>query len=123
VIRGILVGESLRPGTRLDLGAVRGAVVARNDLGSNAGPGQPSRWTLIEFEAEDDEADRLASALAEILEPEGGWYCDFTVGGDHVVVYAGTIFRYRKGDAAGRARAVEHGRRVGVPEAQLDWGE
>ena len=31
------------------------------------------------------------------------------------------VYRYERGDAAGRERAAEHGRRVGVPEHQLDW--
>jgi len=39
------------------------------------------------------------------------------------VVFADRIFRYRRGDPAGRAAAERHGRSVGVPEAQLDWPE
>jgi hypothetical protein len=31
------------------------------------------------------------------------------------------VFRYPRGDAAGRARAQAYGRQAGVPEAQLDW--
>jgi hypothetical protein len=37
------------------------------------------------------------------------------------VVYRGKIFRYPRGDAAGRADAVAHGRVQGVPDHQLDW--
>jgi len=37
------------------------------------------------------------------------------------VVYRGKIFRYPRGDAAGRADAVVHGRAQGVPDHQLDW--
>jgi hypothetical protein len=37
------------------------------------------------------------------------------------VVYAGQVFRYPRGDAAGRAEAVAYGRARGVPEDQLDW--
>ncbi|MGW5364852.1 hypothetical protein [Actinopolymorpha pittospori] len=36
-------------------------------------------------------------------------------------VYAGRVFRYPRGDLAGRAAAADHGRAVGVPEEQLDW--
>jgi hypothetical protein len=36
-------------------------------------------------------------------------------------VFAGKIFRYRRGDQTGRAAAVEYGRTVGVPDHQLDW--
>jgi hypothetical protein len=31
------------------------------------------------------------------------------------------VFRYRRDDPSGRLAAVEYGRRVGVPEQQLDW--
>jgi hypothetical protein len=33
------------------------------------------------------------------------------------------VFRYRRGDEAGRAEAVAYGRSVGTPEHQLDWEE
>ena len=68
-------------------------------------------------------ADGLARALADVLEPVGGWYADFVVGEERVVVFAGKVFRYRRGDEAGRAEAVAHGRAVGTPEHQLDWKE
>ena len=45
------------------------------------------------------------------------------VGADHVVVFPGRTFRYAKGDRTGRAAAVEHGRAIGGPEHQLDWGD
>jgi hypothetical protein len=83
--------------------------------------GQPPAWTFLDFEAADDAADALAQSLARCLLAEGGWYADFTVGNDHVVVFANRIFRYRRGDLAGRAEVVEYGRTVGVPEHQLDW--
>lgn len=121
MIRGTLIGESLRPGTRLDLGAVRSVTVGRHDLGPGAGPDQPTRWTHIDFELADTDGDRFAGTLADALLAQGGWYCDFRDGDDHVVVFAGAVFRYRVGDAEGRARATEHGLRVGVPPAQLDW--
>jgi hypothetical protein len=33
----------------------------------------------------------------------------------------GKVFRYPRGDQAGRAEAEAHGRSVNVPEPQLDW--
>jgi hypothetical protein len=71
----------------------------------------------------EERADLLAAALAEALLPEDGWYADFQSPQEHVVVFAGRIFRYRKGDLAARARAVDHGRAAGTPEHQLDWGD
>jgi hypothetical protein len=63
----------------------------------------------------------LVSALARSLLAEGGWYAGFRVGYDHVVVFAEMVFRYRRGDQAGRADAVEYGRTACVPDHQLDW--
>jgi hypothetical protein len=51
----------------------------------------------------------LAQALAAALEAEIGWWADFVVGGDHVAVFAGRVFRYCIGDTRARAEAVAWG--------------
>ncbi len=56
-----------------------------------------------------------------MLDEHGGWYTDFTRGDETFVIFAGRVFRYRRGDEAGRERARAHGRAVGVPVRQLDW--
>jgi hypothetical protein len=121
MLRGTLLAESLRPGADLRFAGLRLTRVSRRDLSGSVAATQPPVWTILEFEARDDAADTIALILARSLLAEGGWYADFTVGGDHVVVFADRIFRYRSGDPAGRAEAVEYGRTVGVPEHQLDW--
>jgi hypothetical protein len=75
----------------------------------------------VDFAAPDELADDVARRLSEVLLAEGGWYADMDAGGDKIVVFAGAVFRYARGDDAGRERARAHGRRVGVPEHQLDW--
>jgi hypothetical protein len=40
-----------------------------------------------------------------------------------LVVFAGKVFRYRKGDRAARDEVVAYGRAAGTPEHQLDWGD
>jgi hypothetical protein len=94
----------------------------RRDVGDSVIESQPDVWTFLEYEAPDDRADELAEALAAALRPEDGWYTDFSVGGDHVVVFADRVFRYREGDEAGHREAVDYGRSAGTPEHQLDWG-
>ena len=38
------------------------------------------------------------------------------------IIFPGKIFRYpRGGDAAGRAAAQAHGRRLGIRDPRLDW--
>ncbi|MBO0804227.1 MAG: hypothetical protein J2P25_14280 [Nocardiopsaceae bacterium] len=120
MIEGTLIGESMRAGTELDaVPLVTRAIkrVARGDTSA----GQPGLWTVIEFEADERDADTLAGGLAKALERDGGWYADFRTPEETFVVFADRIFRYPRGDSSGRAEAADHGRSVGVPESQLDW--
>ncbi|MFE0452939.1 hypothetical protein ACFW2D_16985 [Streptomyces sp. NPDC058914] len=74
----------------------------------------------------------IADALAAALRPELGWYADFAVGDERIVVFAGRVFRIGRGEGAGlgrprragprRAEALAYGRSVGTPEHQLDRG-
>ena len=117
---GALLGESLRPGAVLDGIPLAVTKIYRAALG-NAEAGQPELWTIIDFEVPADRARELAEALSRLLLADGGWYCDFRSAEEVFIVFSGRIFRYPRGDRAGRARAEEYGRSVGVPEAQLDW--
>jgi hypothetical protein len=123
MLKGTVIAESLRPGTELSVPGLRLPKLSRHDVSASATPAQPGIWTLLEIEADEDAADTLALLLSRSLLAEGGWYADFAAGRDHVVVYADRIFRYAIGDRAGRAEAEEYGRRMGVPESQLDWPE
>jgi hypothetical protein len=120
MIEGTLVAESLRPGT--ELGGMRLAVMKLSRVAAgDVSAGQPEVWTLIEFEAGEAAAERLAALLAEALDDKPGWYADFRTPHETWVVYRGRIFRYPRGDVAARAEAVAYGRSVGMPEEQLDW--
>ncbi len=120
MLSGTLLAESIRVGTELRIDGLIVTNIFRKDFPDEP-PGMPTTWTFIEFQAEDDQAGELARKLAGVLIAEGGWYADFGVGDDHVVVFAGKVFRYRKGDEAGCAEATEYGLSVGCPADQLDW--
>jgi hypothetical protein len=122
VITGYVIGESLRPGAVFEPHGLRLRKVHRVEIGG-ASPAQPPVWTLVEWESDGEDVQAVADALAAALEPDNGWYADFTVGDECVVVFAGRVFRYRRGDEKGRAEAVAYGRSVGTPEHQLDWAE
>jgi hypothetical protein len=117
---GTLIAESLRVGAEIAGVTLRATKVARSPLG-DVEAGQPEVWTIVEFEVADEEAERLTASLEAALQAEGGWYCDFRSDDETVVVFTGRSFRYRRGEPAGRTTAIEYGRSVGVPEAQLDW--
>lgn len=140
MLKGRLLAESLRVGhdvTVPDLNVVR---IGRHDVSESTTPfergseaaargaggassGQPSVWTFVDFEAPADRADELAKALAEALLAENGWWADFTVDGDRVIVFADKVFRYRIGDREARDEAIEYGLALGTPRHQLDWGD
>lgn len=123
MISGYVIGESLRPGAVFQPQGLRLRNVSRIDVTESATDAQPQLWTLVEWETDGEDVDGLAQAFAEALEPANGWYADFVAGEERVVVFAGKVFRYRRGDEAGRAEAVAYGRSVGTPEHQLDWKE
>lgn len=122
MITGYVIGESLRTGAVFEPRGLRLRKVNRVGIDAVA-DGQPAVWTLVEWETDGEDIGALADALADALEPDLGWYADFTAGDERVVVFARKVFRYRRGDEAGRAAAVAYGRSVGTPEHQLDWEE
>ena len=82
---------------------------------------QPKVWTFLDFGAPDERADELAVVLAPALLPDDGWYANFEVGDEDVVVVANRVFRFVKGDHAARHEALVYGRTAGTPEHRLDW--
>ena len=119
VIRGAILAESLKPGTGFDGHGMRITRCARYEV-TGAADYQPPIWTLIEFEAPASVGGALAGELADsLLSP--GWYANWNSDAEATVVFPGRIFRYPRGDQAGRQEAQAHGRSVGVPEPQLDW--
>jgi hypothetical protein len=123
MLRGRLLTESLRIGADVAVPDLRVTRVGRQDVSSSVSATQPTVWTYLDFEAPEERADELAAALAAALLPDDGWYADFELDDEHVVVYTGKVFRYAKGDAAGRAQAIAYGRAAGTPERQLDWSD
>src|SRR5919202_1652663 len=102
--RGTLIAENLRVGAALAGPPLTVSEVRRVDAKLSA----------------DERAAELADALAAVLD-QPGWYADLHTDARSFVVFAGRVFAYDRGDAAGRAAAEAHGRARGVPEAQLDW--
>lgn len=138
MLRGRLLAESLRVGHDLQVADLVVIRIGRHDVSKSTAPfanaaedaatggassSQPSIWTFIDFEASDERAEELAYTLANALLAEDGWWADFLVGNDHVVVFANKIFRYRVGDTDARHKAIEYGLAAGTPRNQLDWGE
>jgi hypothetical protein len=118
-IEGVLIAESLKVGVELSGTPLVVDRIVRVDA-ADATADQPRTWTLLYFRAEQTQAEALAGKLADLLDTPG-WYVDFRTEEEVYVTFPDKIFRYTRGDAAGRAEAVAYGRTVGVPDSQLDW--
>jgi hypothetical protein len=120
-LAGGLIAESLRIGAVLDIDLTVHKI-SRADVG-DVDVGQPLTWTFLDFEAPEEDAQRLADALSRALDPSLGWYCDFRTADQTFVVFGGRIFRYPRDDRTRRSEVEAYARSVGVPESQLDWPE
>ena len=119
MIEGTLIAESLRVGTNLENLKLAVRKISRYQAQGTT-PDQPDTWTILDFEADETQADELARAFAGALD-QPGWYVDFRSPTHTFVVFPGRAFRYPRGDDTGRADAQAHGRQLAIPEAQLDW--
>jgi hypothetical protein len=126
VLKGTIIGESLVPGARIEGLVLRVSRIRRGGpaelSAAQLAAGIPRTWTLIEFEADETEADRLTGLLSASLDT-GGWYVDFHSPTTTYVVFKGRVFGYRRGDRRGRNEVIAHGRTLGIPDSQLDWPE
>lgn len=122
MIRGYLIGESMRPGSRLEKLKATLVDVERHPV-KNAVPNQPNVWTVVHFDSA-DEPERLAASLAEVLDDAPShWYTDFKAGDEKFVIFPKRVFRYRIGDRARREEAQDYARSIGIPPRQVDWEE
>lgn len=119
VLEGTLIAESLRAGTTLDGLNLTVRKISRYQV-RGATPDQPGIWCALDFEADDADAEDLAQVFAGVLD-QPGWYANFQSETESFIVYPDRIFRYPRGDRAGRAEAQAHGRQLGIPDPQLDW--
>ena len=63
----------------------------------------------------------IEEELSRALKPK--WYVDCSTGTQMYVIFPGKVFKYARGDQEQRALAQDFGRKLGIPESQLDWGE
>jgi hypothetical protein len=116
MVVGTVIAESIRVGSDLSIpiNALQRVPIA------NAVAGQPSVWTMCQVICPDEDADALATALAEALEP-GPWYADLRGSEIRYVVFSGHVFRHTRSETSVRDEARAYGQSVGVPTDQLDW--
>lgn len=72
MVTGYVLVEGMRPGARLEGIPLSLTKIERYPV-KNPGPDQPSVWTTVEFTFSEEHADRVAAALAGVLDEHGGW--------------------------------------------------
>ncbi len=116
---GYLVAESLRTGASLEGLPLTLRKAERFEAG-DATTDQPPVWTGIEFGFPESEVERVAAALAAVIDAHR-WWADLHANGETFIVFAERVFRFPTGDIAASAEARDYGLAVGVPADQLDW--
>ncbi len=119
VIRGTILAESIKPASSFEGHGMRIISWSRYEV-TGAAEYQPPIWTAIDFEAPADSSDALAADLSDALLLTS-WYANWNSDTEATIVFPGRVFRYSRGDEAGREEARGFGRQCGVPEQQLDW--
>lgn len=114
---GLLLKESLADPGVLDRLSV--TKVETWELG-DTGALEPPVWTAVSFEGDEARADETAELISRAMHPSY-WYANIHCTADEIVIFAGKIFRYVRGDADGRSAPEDYARSIGVPEHQLDW--
>ena len=73
------------------------------------------QWHLFEVEVEENEIENISKLIME------GWYTHFWRGSDVVVVFTHKIIKFNYLDKNTRNEAIEYGRKLNIPEEQLDF--
>jgi hypothetical protein len=107
MLRGAIVAESLRIGATVE--GLRLVVHKLERVEAGLGD-QPRAWTILWFEADEQQGDRLAQVLSGSIQERGGWYADFHSDSEVTVVFADRVFRYRRGDSGERSKVMAYAR-------------
>lgn len=116
---GYVIAESIRPGSKLEGFAFTLTRIERYTVG-DATDDQPAAWTMIHFKFMQDQAESVASALADVLDTPG-WYTNFDTEEDKVVIFPGRVFRYPRDDQAARAQVEAYAATLDIPAPQRGW--
>ncbi len=80
---------------------------------------QPKIWTAILFEGEGKKVEEIVEKLSKAIKEK--WYINVSFNNTEYVIFNNKIFKYEKGDDKTKQEAIGYGRKVGIPEKQLDW--
>src|SRR5262249_20457062 len=112
---GCVIGESLRDPTIINRLAVWRAWISSDEL-SIDDDGTTSRWHIYWISCSASDIDRIQAALHPWR-----WYAHFWRDDHMIVIYHDARFEMDRADRSTWTPAIDHGRRKGVPDEQLDF--
>ena len=95
---------------------------ARHQRVKDASKELKKRWTVISFEADSADGTDVAAAFTRYLK-KSDWFLRLVNDDATLVIFAQKVFKYPKGDAQGRMKAIEYARSLKIPELLLGWKE
>jgi len=112
--KGGIIAEGLSDPTTINKFDVYEATISEANLPIDY-EGNIGRWHGYGIRCSREEID----ALQPYILP--GWYAHFWRGETIIVVYHDKQFEFLRGDAGTKREAIEHGKRQGIPEEELDF--
>ncbi len=111
VYEGLLIKESISDENLLDLLTIHKTELWKTE-------GKPKYWTALFFTSTQPDFPQRAS---EVL--VDNWYVDFKSENRKYIVFKNKVLAYDIGDTEGKKMVCEECRKLGIPEAQMDWAE
>ena len=119
MLTGVLLQESLK-----ELSVIERLRIIKSDSweAANAADFQPRVWTALSFEVDELQAEAVIEELSHALKTPG-WYIDARQADQVIVIFPERVFRYKRGDPAGKIAVQAYARASGIPLTQIDWGD
>lgn len=79
------------------------------------------QWTLHSIEIPERRGQVMAKKLSAALDQQHNWYVDFKNDQWHFVIFRNKVFRVDCHKPEEYQAAKQYGRRLGIPDSQLDF--
>jgi len=83
---------------------------------------EAKQWTMDTVVVSPEKVHVIAYKISKSLDQSGHWYADFKNKLFHYVIFRDTIFCIERKNKEEYEKARHHGRLLGIPEGQLDFG-
>ena len=117
IYEGTLIKESVEDDSIIDL-----LNVHKVELWNTGG--KPKYWTVLFFTCDRKEfPEQIAKVMIADPERGGNWFVDFKDGNEKYIVFRNKVLKYHIGNQAEKDTVCEECRRLGISDAEMNWGE